>query len=780
MIMNTTRLMLDNTYNLFIPISDNCMKLNNNQCNTFLLYFGLPNSPITAINNDDILISTSESESEVEFDSNKLIVSDTNNNISNEIVYETFFSQLLHKFSILDTLPFEELQSELFLETCEDYLSLVGKFNSPIFAPLKADVNGNINKLRRKINENVIKFQTLYSILNDEIQARTTNARNSATDALLWLKRAFEFLSNFLHEFGIGDKTLADSVSKAYEQSLRKYHGILARSVFSFALRVVPNNTEFLRSLAIHSNDASENLFKQQIFKEMLDHSSSMSSVLQKITLFYSNHGLESTTIYFDFKMTLRTPMKRIQFGSRDLLANGGGCPVEVFCRLRPPKDNNNDQEIDNSSSSVKISSSTELTLYSSENAKNGQIRESHYEFTHILTDDVSQSAAFKELAIPLLDDLIQGKNSVLFTYGITGSGKTYTMMGPLNNPGLIPRSFDVIFNSIGSYLGKKNLLRSDRQNGYEIQSEAEILLERQRKEIPITKANNNQRAKASEPTNIRTLDMTSIWNAQLNENCSYFVFVTFVEIYNNYIYDLFDDDILNKAPQSKQLREDNRGRPYIRDVKEIEVRSSEEAIELLNMGLKRRRIAHTQLNTESSRSHSVLSMRLIQFHNDIPLTSLTKDDLTISTIHLVDLAGSERVNRAKTVGERVKEASNINSSLMVLRQCFEVLRENQAQGTSKMVPYRESKLTSFFKSYFDGEGRIRMILCVNPTADGYEEIQHALKFGELTKDVMVPRALPPPPPPPPIPPKVTRGHGVLREVDNQQQQQSVPFFTEF
>ncbi len=49
------------------------------------------------------------------------------------------------------------------------------------------------------------------------------------------------------------------------------------------------------------------------------------------------------------------------------------------------------------------------------------------------------------------------------------------------------------------------------------------------------------------EATNTRTLDMTSLWNPQLNENCSYFVFVTFVEIYNNYIYDLFDDDILNK-----------------------------------------------------------------------------------------------------------------------------------------------------------------------------------------------------------------------------------------
>lgn len=145
-----------------------------------------------------------------------------------------------------------------------------------------------------------------------------------------------------------------------------------------------------------------------------------------------------------------------------------------------------------------------------------------------------------------------------------------------------------------------------------------------------------------------------------------------------------------------------------------------------------------------------------------------------ISTIHLVDLAGSERVNRAKTVGERVKEASNINASLMVLRQCFETLRENQSQGTNKMVPYRESKLTSFFKSYFDGEGRIRMILCVNPTVDGYEEIQHALKFGELTKDVLLPRALPPP-----VPPKVVRNPAVLREMQSQPHVQPI-LFTEF
>ena len=55
------------------------------------------------------------------------------------------------------------------------------------------------------------------------------------------------------------------------------------------------------------------------------------------------------------------------------------------------------------------------------------------------------------------------------------------------------------------------------------------------------------------------------------------------------------------------------------------------------------------------------------------------------------------------------------------------------------MVPYRESKLTSFFKSYFDGEGRIRMILCVNPTADGYEEIQVKFKsFLEKSNELLL------------------------------------------
>lgn len=58
----------------------------------------------------------------------------------------------------------------------------------------------------------------------------------------------------------------------------------------------------------------------------------------------------------------------------------------------------------------------------------------------------------------------------------------------------------------------------------------------------------------------------------------------------------------------------------------------------------------------------------------------------------------------------------------MNLRSCLEILRENQSQGTNKVVPYRDSKLTYLFKNYFDGEGQVRMIVCVNPRADDYDE----------------------------------------------------------
>ena len=58
----------------------------------------------------------------------------------------------------------------------------------------------------------------------------------------------------------------------------------------------------------------------------------------------------------------------------------------------------------------------------------------------------------------------------------------------------------------------------------------------------------------------------------------------------------------------------------------------------------------------------------------------------------------------------------------MTLRNCIEILRENQMNSCNRKVPYRDSKLTHYFKNYFDGEGKVKMIVCVNPNADEYDE----------------------------------------------------------
>ena len=80
---------------------------------------------------------------------------------------------------------------------------------------------------------------------------------------------------------------------------------------------------------------------------------------------------------------------------------------------------------------------------------------------------------------------------------------------------------------------------------------------------------------------------------------------------------------------------------------------------------------------------------------------SYPEKTLTVGQLSLVDLAGSERNSRTKTSGERLREAGSINNTLMTLRSCIEILRENQQNATAKMVPYRDSKITHLFKVAF-------------------------------------------------------------------------------
>ncbi|XP_065832278.1 kinesin-like protein KIF23 [Oscarella lobularis] len=226
----------------------------------------------------------------------------------------------------------------------------------------------------------------------------------------------------------------------------------------------------------------------------------------------------------------------------------------------------------------------------------------------------------------------------------------------------------------------------------------------------------------------------------RLDEDNVYAVFVSFVEMYNNYIYDLLEepdaDEVHQKPPQWKNLREDHRHNMYVSGANEYEVKSTEEAYELLWRGQQRRRVAQTQLNQESSRSHSVFTIRVVQAPVDATGAEILneKSAVSISRLSLVDLAGSERASRTQACGGKLKEAGNINAALMVLQ----TLRDNQMNGTSRIVPYRDSKLAHIFKNYFDGEGKVRMIVCISPTADEYDESLHVMRFAELAQEVEV------------------------------------------
>lgn len=208
----------------------------------------------------------------------------------------------------------------------------------------------------------------------------------------------------------------------------------------------------------------------------------------------------------------------------------------------------------------------------------------------------------------------------------------------------------------------------------------------------------------------------------------------------------------------------------FVHGVTEVEVKTVDEALEVFQMGQKRKRMGHTVLNAESSRSHSVFNIRLVQAPTDCQGEHVVQDkhNITVSQLSLVDLAGSERSSRTKNTGVRLREAGNINNSLMTLRTCLEYLRENQqcspGNPPPKKIPYRDSKITHMFKNYFDGEGQVSMIVCINPRMEDYDEnmvsklrsitpaevtlkilfvLQQVMKFAEMTQEVQIARATP-------------------------------------
>lgn len=416
--------------------------------------------------------------------------------------------------------------------------------------------------------------------------------------------------------------------------------------------------------------------------------------------------------------------------------------PIEVFCRVRPPNDECEE-------TCVEIFNDGNLQLNAPKTLKTqSKIEQIQCTFNKVFTESVSQSELFDNVGLPLVEDLLNGKNGLCFMYGITGSGKTHTMNGTPTDGGVLPRCLDVVFNSIGQLQTSRCIFKPDGYNGFDILADSDAKDEAQRQQRELEVQQRNMRNRMDNNDMMRIPDSTCL---EIDEDNNYGVFISFVEVYNNSIFDLLDDScidpIKNRTPSSKILREDQRRNMFVYDSTEVEVKSTEEAFDLFWKGQNRRKTALTMLNAESSRSHCVFTIRLVQAPLGPNGDSIMKDRnlIGISQLSLCDLAGSERTSRTKADGDRIRQAGHINNSLMTLRSCIETLRENQKSqesgGNSKMVPYRDSKLTHLYKNYFDGDGKVRMIVCLNPSAADFDESVHVVKFAEMTQEVKVARS---------------------------------------
>ncbi|XP_031429763.1 kinesin-like protein KIFC3 [Clupea harengus] len=195
-----------------------------------------------------------------------------------------------------------------------------------------------------------------------------------------------------------------------------------------------------------------------------------------------------------------------------------------------------------------------------------------------------------------------------------------------------------------------------------------------------------------------------------------YTVSVTSVEIYNEVLRDLLCKD---GEKLDIKMNPDGSGQLHVPGLRVIEVKSFQHIKKILAMARRNRITFGTQMNQHSSRSHALLMITV----QGIDLATGTK---TTGKLNLVDLAGSERVWKSGAEGERLKEAQNINRSLLSLGDVIQALR-----GRSTHIPFRNSKLTYLLQDSLGKGNKTAMVVQVSSLESNVGETLCSLKFAQ-------------------------------------------------
>ncbi|KAE9131579.1 hypothetical protein PF010_g3472 [Phytophthora fragariae] len=296
--------------------------------------------------------------------------------------------------------------------------------------------------------------------------------------------------------------------------------------------------------------------------------------------------------------------------------------------------------------------------------------------FDFVYGCDSKQESVFEDIGMPLLDRAFGGYNGTIFAYGQTGSGKSFSMTGVTGGPealeGLIPRVNRAIFERVA----------------------------KERVENP---------------------------NKRFLVECSFF------EIYNEIIYDLLDSSGNGKKNKGGlEIKEHSVLGIYVKDLQERVVDTREEIVELMTLGAQSRTVGYTQMNAESSRSHSIFTIKIHQKDADDETKSV------FAKINLVDLAGSERAASTGAQGDRLREGANINKSLSALGNVINALVEASRASKKVFIPYRNSKLTRVLQESLGGNSLCSMLATLSPANINFPETLSTLKYASRAKSIKV------------------------------------------
>ncbi|KAI9718807.1 MAG: hypothetical protein M1828_006569 [Chrysothrix sp. TS-e1954] len=323
------------------------------------------------------------------------------------------------------------------------------------------------------------------------------------------------------------------------------------------------------------------------------------------------------------------------------------------------------------------------------------------YLYDNVFTTHDKNAKVYDAGAKRLVRRVMEGYHGTVFAYGMTGTGKTFSMQGTATSPGVIPLAITDIFSFIRETPQREFLLR---------------------------------------------VSYLEIYNEKIHDLLS-------APISSN------GQPALQQQEEIK-LREDSRRGVYASPLKEEIVQSPTQLLRVIARGDQARRTSSTQYNARSSRSHAVVQIVVESRERNTggaaaagdKRSAIVPGGVRVSTLSLIDLAGSERAAENK---ERRTEGAHINKSLLTLGTVISRLSGNKDKSgqptdtDGKHLPYRDSKLTRLLQGALSGNSLISILCTIQIGSQGSAAAQgnhtgetlNTLKFAARARNNIISHA---------------------------------------